>query len=185
MKLERGRGKDETESNTVTISRIVIMGVTASGKSTLGKALAKKLSIPFIDGDRLHPKSNIEKMESGIPLEDDDRWLWLEKIGKALAEADTLIVACSALKQSYRKCINDAAGKPVIYLHLIGDKELLLQRMGKRTQHFMPLTLLESQLAALEPPGYNEQAIEISVDDTLENIVRRAVVSLEASDQNQ
>ena len=127
------------------------MGVAGSGKTSVGEALAKRLGVPFRDADEFHPKANIDKMSAGIPLTDDDRWPWLDAIGKALADADgRLIVACSALRRAYRDRLTRAAGRPVIFVWLDGSKETIAARMKRRKHHFMPPSLLDSQFATLE-----------------------------------
>ncbi|MFM9876658.1 MAG: gluconokinase [Rhodoglobus sp.] len=131
---------------------IVVMGVSGSGKSTVGSLLAASLGVPFIDGDDLHPVSSLEKMAAGYPLTDDDRWPWLAAVGDALAAASRtgLVIACSALKRSYRDAIRRAAPE-VTFVHLEGSREEFAQRTAARSGHFMPPALLDSQLATLEP----------------------------------
>jgi gluconokinase len=139
---------------------IVVMGVSGTGKSTIGRALAETLDLPFVEGDDLHPESNVAKMAAGIPLTDADRAPWLDLIA---AELDRpVVVACSALKRSYRDRLRAAAPDLVlVYLH--GAPELLASRMGQRDGHFMPTVLLESQLATLEEPAADEVAIPADV----------------------
>lgn len=136
------------------------MGVSGTGKSTIGRALAETLDLPFVEGDDLHPESNIAKMAAGIPLTDADRAPWLDLIA---AELDRpVVVACSALKRSYRDRLRIAAPDLVlVYLH--GAPELLATRMGQRDGHFMPTALLRSQLATLEEPAPDEAAIPVDV----------------------
>ena len=143
--------------------KIVVMGVTSTGKTEMGRRIAAALDVPFIDGDDLHPRSNVEKMAQGVPLEDADRWPWLDRVGEALAEAEgTVVLACSALKRAYRDRIRAKAG-PVRFVHLTGPKRVIAERMKMRVEHFMPVSLLDSQLATLEPPGPDEDAIEADI----------------------
>lgn len=134
--------------------RYIIMGVSGCGKSHIGAAFAKAIGAGFIDGDTLHPESNIAKMRSGIPLTDADRAPWLAQVGAALGP-DT-VIACSALKRRYRDQIRARAGAPVVFVFLDGDRALLLERVNNRPGHFMPPALLDSQLATLERPGADE-----------------------------
>ncbi len=147
----------------------VIMGVCGSGKTTIGRALSKTLKIPFIEGDDYHSKSNIEKMGNSIPLEDIDRIPWLEILSEKLnlcnKEGD-IILACSSLKESYRQILNK--NRNCLFIFLNGEKNLILERIQKRKNHFMPESLLESQFIALEVPDY---AIEVSIDQTVKKIV--------------
>lgn len=139
---------------------VVVMGVSGTGKSTIGRALAEALGRPFVEGDDLHPEANVAKMAAGIPLTDADRAPWLDRIA---AEIDRpVVVACSALKRAYRDRLRQAAPDLVlVYLH--GDAVLLAARMEGREGHFMPSSLLESQLAALEDPASDENAIPVNV----------------------
>ncbi len=160
----------------VPIMRILVMGVSGCGKSSVGHALAEALSLTFIDGDDLHPKSNRDKMAGGTPLTDDDRWPWLDKVGKALAEADApgIVIACSALKRTYRDRIL-AASPETVFVHLTGSRELLLQRMQGRGNHFMKPEMLDSQLAILEQLAEDEPGISIDVAKPLREIVAASV----------
>jgi len=130
------------------------MGVSGSGKSTVGALLAQRLGVPFVDGDVLHPPANVAKMAAGIPLDDDDRAPWLDAVGARLAEGD-VVVACSALRRAYRERLRSAApATRFVLLH--GTRELLASRVATRLDHFMPATLLDSQLATLELPDATE-----------------------------
>lgn len=138
---------------------MVIMGVSGSRKSTVGELLGRRLGIPFIDGDGLHPATNKEKMRAGIPLEDADRRPWLQEIGRTLEELQEkgkgVIIACSALKRRYRDLLREHA-PGVLFLHLEGSMDTLAARMAARSHEFMPATLLTSQLEALEPLDSDE-----------------------------
>lgn len=150
--------------------RIVVMGVSGCGKSTVGRMLAEKLDAKFIDGDDLHPAENKAKMAAGIALNDEDRWPWLDKVGASLDENDKIVIACSALKRKYRERILDSANNSV-FVHLDGSKEVLAERMTSRPNHFMPVTLLDSQLATLEPLQFDEPGLKVDIDQPVENIV--------------
>ena len=156
---------------------IYIMGVSGSGKTTIGKLLSAKTALPFFDGDDLHSAANKEKMKAGIPLTDDDRAEWLMKINQLAKEQmkkPGAIIACSALKEKYRKVLSGDVNVPVYWIFLNGNYELLLERMGSRKEHFMPAALLPSQLNDLEIPGYCIP-IEISKSpgEIVETIVSR------------
>jgi len=133
----------------------IIMGVAGSGKTTTGKAVADRMHGQFLDADDLHPKSNIEKMSRGEPLNDDDRLPWLTLLAAKLADSnergESVILACSALKQRYRDLLNQNGTKPV-WIYLRGSPELFVERLNQRTGHFMKPAMLASQLEALEEP---------------------------------
>jgi gluconokinase len=143
---------------------IVLMGVTGTGKSTVGKQLAGQLGWTFVEGDDFHPKANVEKMRRGIPLDDEDRKPWLDAIRKRLEQAteqgENVVLACSALKHSYQHYLADYAAKDVHFVCLFGSPELIRDRLAKRTGHFMNPALLASQFEALEPP---EDAIRVDI----------------------
>jgi gluconokinase len=150
---------------------IVVMGVSGSGKTTVGKLLAQALGAEFAEGDAYHPPENIEKMRRGMPLEDADRWPWLQslaaQIDRWLAAGTPMVLACSALKQSYRDVL--AQGRPRMrFVHLEGDKALIRDRLDARRGHYMPASLLDSKIAALEPPI---DAITVDIAGTPEAIV--------------
>jgi gluconokinase len=150
--------------------RVVIMGVSGCGKSSVGAGLAARLGLNYRDGDDLHPPENVAKMRAGMPLTDADRWPWLDRVGQVLLAEAPVIVGCSALKRAYRDRIRTAAGGPVTFVHLAGSQEVIAARMALRQGHYMPLSLLDSQFAALEPPAA-EEAITVSIDQPLEAIV--------------
>jgi gluconokinase len=143
------------------MSLVVVMGVTGSGKSTVGKALAARMGVPFADADDFHSPENVAKMRSGVPLTDADRRPWLLAIGVWLAgHARGAVVTCSALKRSYRDTLREAA-PTVTFLHLHGDKETVRARVGARRGHFMPTSLVDSQFADLQPLGDDEEGVVV------------------------
>jgi gluconokinase len=151
---------------------VVVMGVSGSGKSTVGAALAQRLRVPFADADDLHPPENIAKMTAGHALEDHDRVPWLEAVGEWLAahEAEGGVIACSALKHAYRARLRRQAPRIEI-LHLHGSSEVIARRQASRSGHFMPVTLLDSQLATLEPLTPEEHGLVVDVDQSVEAII--------------
>lgn len=158
---------------------MVLMGVAGCGKSSVGAALANRLGAVYFDGDDLHPPANIAKMSKGIPLEDEDRWPWLTLVGEALqAGMGPTIIGCSALKRAYRQHIERAAGAPVTFIHLAGTVAVIEKRMKERQGHFMPPALLASQFAALEPPGPDENAISVDIDQPLDAVVDAIAIQL-------
>ncbi len=150
--------------------RMIIMGVSGCGKSSVGAAVSKRLGVPYRDGDDLHPTDNVVKMQQGIPLTDADRWPWLDGVAQVLADEAPVIVGCSALKRAYRDRIRAGATGPVTFVHLVGNRALIAARMADRKGHYMPMSLLDSQFAALEAPG-PEEAMAVSIDQTLDAIV--------------
>lgn len=141
---------------------VVVMGVSGCGKSTVGRLLARRLGAEFLEGDELHPPRNVERMAAGIALTDHDRLDWLREIAVQLADASAsqhaLVVSCSALKRSYRNLLR-AASSELAFVHIHANEALLTQRLRARTDHFMPASLLTSQLQTLEPPGADERAV--------------------------
>lgn len=164
---------------------IIVMGVSGCGKSSVGERLAGQLDLAFVEGDSLHPAGNVAKMAQGIPLTDDDRWPWLDLIGADLAAARRsgrgLVISCSALKRVYRDRLRNAAGGDLAFVFLKGTPELLAMRMGARKGHFMPKSLLDSQLATLEVPTGEPGVVTVSIDQTLEAIVEDAMQGLAAA----
>lgn len=163
---------------------IVVMGVSGCGKTSVGEGLAAALGVTFIEGDSLHPPANIEKMSKGVPLTDDDRWPWLDAVGKrmadTLARGESVVVSCSALKKAYRDRLRAAAGGTLFFVFLKGSREILMQRMATRRGHFMPASLLDSQLATLEDPSGEPGVVTVDIDAPVEAIVeaaRRALVA--------
>ncbi|MEI6098533.1 MAG: gluconokinase [Alphaproteobacteria bacterium] len=152
------------------MKRCVVMGVSGCGKSRIGQDFANATGARFVDGDALHPPENIAKMRRGQPLDDLDRAPWLDRVGATLREPDT-VVACSALKRRYRDRIRAGAGAPVMFLYLRGRRDTLLHRMTLRPGHFMPVSLLDSQLATLEEPGPDEPHLLADIEQSPQAIV--------------
>jgi gluconokinase len=161
------------------LAAIVVMGVSGSGKSTVGRILAARLSCPFRDADSFHPQANIEKMSRGEPLTDDDRWPWLQAIAAWIAEhraaGTTCVVTCSALKRVYRDIVTNKQSADVRLVYLKGDFDLIAARLAARKGHFMPPALLQSQFGALEEPDVDEDAVTVSIDATPEEIAARVM----------
>ncbi|QMU69309.1 gluconokinase [Streptacidiphilus sp. P02-A3a] len=155
---------------------VVVMGVSAVGKTTVARLLSEQLGVALGDADDLHPEANIAKMSAGVPLDDTDRRPWLEAVGRWLRERNDVggVVACSALKRSYRDVLRSACPS-VVFLHLSASRALLADRIGQRTDHFMPASLLDSQLAVLEPLGPRERGLVIDAAPAPDRIVRTAV----------
>jgi gluconokinase len=151
---------------------IVVMGVSGSGKSTVGAALAQRLRVPFADADDFHPPANIAKMTAGHPLDDDDRRPWLESVGEWLAEHEQGggVMSASALKRRYRDQLRSHAPR-VEFVHLDGRPEVIARRQASRPGHFMPASLLASQFATLEPLDPDEHGVAIDVDQSIDDIV--------------
>jgi len=171
------------ERAPVMPSVLVVMGVSGCGKSTIGTQIAIQLHWEFEDGDWFHPASNIEKMHSGHPLTDDDRWPWLNAIADFIdatrRAGNHAVIACSALKRSYRAVI--VGNRPDVRLvYLKGDIDLIARRVAARHEHFMPLELLQSQFAALEEPGPDENPIVVSVEPPPRAIVAQVLAALTA-----
>ncbi|MGE5103951.1 MAG: gluconokinase [Betaproteobacteria bacterium] len=156
---------------------VVVMGVSGSGKSTVGAALAARLGWPFIDADDLHPSENVAKMAAGIPLTDDDRWPWLDRVVADLvrvtAASRHAVVACSALRKAYRDRL--ARAGDVRFVHLVGDAATIAGRLARRRHRYMPASLLASQFATLEPP---HDAIEVDVRESVPSQVSTIVATL-------
>ena len=148
------------------------MGVAGSGKSIIGNLLSKDTDYQFIEGDNLHPKKNIDKMQKGIPLTDEDRHSWLYNIHETLIRKEKIIISCSALKKKYRDFLiefND--NKKIIIIYLNCRKDILEKRIKNRKAHFFPISLLDSQLRDLEEPDFNEDHITIDTDNNLQQII--------------
>ncbi|MBO0515811.1 gluconokinase [Streptomyces beijiangensis] len=158
---------------------VVLMGVAGTGKTTIGPLLAAGLGVPYAEGDDFHPPANIAKMSAGTPLDDDDRWPWLDAIGQWAHGREGLggVVSSSALKRVYRDRLR-AEAPGVLFLHLTGDRALIEQRMSERKGHFMPTALLDSQFATLQPLGADEAGVAVDIAGTPHDITERAVAAL-------
>nr|WP_321412455.1 gluconokinase [uncultured Allomuricauda sp.] len=156
---------------------IVVMGVSGSGKSSIGKLLSEKLSRPFYDGDDFHPEANVKKMSSGNPLNDDDRKEWLITLnGLALEHRDKgAIIACSALKKNYRNLLQAGMGDSMAFVYLDGSFELIKSRLDQREGHFMSAQLLQSQFDTLEIPS---KAITVSIEEKPTQIIKQIIKEL-------
>jgi len=157
------------------------MGVSGSGKSTVGAALARRLGVPFADADAFHPQANIAKMAAGTPLTDDDRYPWLEAVGQWLADHENGgVMSCSALKRGYRDRLRSHCPR-IEFLHLTGSPELIGRRQAGRPGHFMPSALVKSQFDILEPLAPDEHGTALDVESSVERIVERFVSYLVSS----
>ena len=160
---------------------IIVMGVSGSGKSTIGALLAERLGWPFADADGFHPPENVAKMAAGTPLTDEDRWPWLDAIaahiGAARQAGRPVVVACSALRRAYRDRLRAGHGD-LIFLHLSGAPEVIAARQAARQGHFMPPSLMASQFATLEDTGDEADAVAVSVAVTPQAVVDAAMAAL-------
>jgi gluconokinase len=149
------------------IGPVIVMGVSGAGKSLVGERVAEALGLPFIEGDGLHPRANVEKMAGGVPLTDEDRWPWLDRIGEelrtAVGEHGGAVAACSALRRVYRDRLRRGVGAALRFVFLEAGRETIAARMARRRHHFMPLALLDSQLATLESPVGEADVMRIGV----------------------
>ena len=173
-------------STEVQALRIIVMGVSGCGKSTVSHRIAQALGLEMTDGDDLHLPGSVVKMRAGIALEDLDRWPWLDRIGEYLSKphAQGRVVACSALKRAYRDRIREQAG-PVCFVFLNGSFELIDQRMRQRVGHYMQAGLLDSQLQTLEKPTPEEtDVITLQIDQAVPDILQQALHSLKSSALN-
>ncbi|MEM0989181.1 MAG: gluconokinase [Pseudomonadota bacterium] len=165
-------------------ARLIVMGVTGCGKTTVGALLAGRLGAVFLDGDDYHPEANVEKMSEGIPLTDDDRWPWLDRLGEVIEEAvadrGRVVLACSALRRVYRDRLTQGCREAPLFIHLAGGRELIHGRMAARREHYMPVALLDSQIATLEPIEADENALEVEVDAPADDVVARVLNHLVA-----
>lgn len=166
---------------------IVIMGVSGCGKTTIARSLARSLRAKFLDADKFHPPANIEKMSRGTPLTDADREPWLDDVGARLAkvaqEQGIAVLACSALRRSYRERLKNASDMDLLFVLLEGSKDVLQRRVGRRTSHFMPATLLDSQLATLERPDQDERAFAVSISQPVKKMIDEILQSPDLKDR--
>lgn len=165
-------------------THLVVMGVAGSGKSTIAAALSKQLGWACAEADEFHPQSNIDKMSQGIPLQDEDRWPWLLQIQNWMTEqaraGHCTVLTCSALKRSYRQLLSEAEGR-VLFIHLHGEADLISERMQGREGHFMPPTLLPSQLSTLEPLSPEELAagsLRLDISQSPEQLIEAILAAL-------
>jgi len=163
------------------VGPVVVMGVSGCGKSSVGEDLARRVGADFLEGDSLHPPANVEKMRAGTPLTDADRWPWLDALGQTLGGDGNVVVSCSALKRKYRDRLRALAGRPVVFVYLRGDRDVLAARMAARSHEYMPFSLLDSQLATLEPPHAEDRVVTIEINQPLEAIVGSALEYLASS----
>ena len=163
-------------------THLVVMGVAGSGKSTIAAALSQQLGWDCAEADEFHPQANIQKMSKGIPLQDEDRWPWLETLSGALCEAaeqkGVAVGACSALKRAYRDFLTEKAGEPILFVFLDGNIDVIRKRIEARAHEFMNPKLLDSQFATLERPADDENVLRVDVADPVETIATRVVKEL-------
>jgi carbohydrate kinase (thermoresistant glucokinase family) len=155
------------------MTAVLVMGVSGSGKTTIAAGVAQRLGWILLEGDAFHPPSNVAKMASGTPLTDEDRWPWLRAVAAEQQRHDHCIVACSALKRSYRTIL-----APDVLIYLQGSKSLIGERMRARKGHFMPPALLDSQFATLEAPGPEEHPIVVPIDPPPSELIESVLAQL-------
>lgn len=165
---------------------IVLMGVCGCGKTTIGRQLADRLGWDYIEGDELHPEENVEKMRSGRPLSDEDRWPWLERLSLELCQRQRrqrgVVLSCSALRREYRQRLVTPDVSP-LFVYLTAPRELIARRLEARKGHYMPANLLDSQLATLEQPDADEHSLTVSAQGRPEEIVNGLIADLRERSQ--
>lgn len=163
-------------------ARLIVMGVTGSGKTTVGALLAGRLGAVFLDGDDYHPPENVAKMSAGAPLTDEDRWPWLDRLGEVIetsvAREGRVVLACSALRRVYRDRLTRACAEPPLFIHLSGARELIHGRMAARREHYMPVALLDSQIETLEAIEADENAFVTEIDAPVDQVVARILAKM-------
>ncbi|MFF3726087.1 gluconokinase [Streptomyces erythrochromogenes] len=163
---------------------VVVMGVAGTGKTTVGRLLAERLGLPYAEGDAFHPAANVAKMAAGHPLDDADRWPWLDAVGEWIRNRAGMcggVIAASSLKRVYRDRLRTAA-PGAVFVHLTGERALIEERMAARKGHFMPTTLLQSQFATLEPLQDDELGVAVDVAGSPEEVTERALAALDRLD---
>jgi gluconokinase len=160
---------------------VIVMGVSGTGKSTVAQGISDALGLQVAEGDDFHPPANIAKMSAGVPLDDDDRRPWLTALatwtGERHAEGTSTVVTCSALKRSYRDILRSGVPEPTVFVHLVGSRAVLEERMSSRA-HFMPVSLLDSQLATLEALDPDEDGLVVDTDQPVADVVATVVSRL-------
>ncbi len=179
MIVQGSSGREEgADAHGRRAEAFVLIGVSGSGKTTVGKSLAPALDATYVEGDDYHPSANVAKMRSGQPLDDADRKPWLETLGHVIAghceQGRSVVVACSALRRTYREALATAARRPLTFIHLTIPAPVLEARLQARPKHFMPASLLQSQLQTLEPLGDGEDGTEIAETGTAQQTVEAA-----------
>ena len=164
------------------VRQLVVMGVSGVGKTTVAKELSARVGWTFTEGDEFHSEAAVATMAAGRPLTDEDRWPWLRRIGgwmsEQIAAGRPSVVTCSALRRAYRDVLAD--GRPeVVFCHLVGDREQVAGRLDRRTGHYMPASLLASQLAVLEPLQPDERGVTVSAEGTPDEVVARVLAKLD------
>ena len=163
---------------------IIVMGVSGCGKTSVGRAIAAAFDLDLLEGDSFHPDANIAKMSAGIPLTDEDRWPWLDRIGHEIArhaaEGASLVISCSSLRRIYRDRLRSASSGPTLFVFLDGSMALLKERMSRREGHFMPVSLLESQFATLENPVGENGVLRIDISVSKAEVNAHAIAAIRA-----